>query len=486
MLTADDSSNITYDLYRDLELRPPCTVEEITRAYRQLALRYHPDKAPGLNEKFQKIKRAHEILKDPLIKKFYDKTGDEGLDFLSVDGRESNLDIGRNLIFIRRMMIRILLRPTLLIPIFLAIAIIGIILVMFLNRIDRKLYESDLKTTSWHYIFSLLWALVAVALILESVYFYAKIKMSNEFIEKSFEFGEYQSIPLPRKRFLITVHFIKDIVQALQVFLGTWLFLYCTVLLAFNMDDNGNLRNGLTWSKIFSPVVLFLNIFGIAHIILYFLCVLRYNAPNRMWKHRTLVISNNAFASISSIVFIHYLGKWLDSSDKNPMALFLTFSLLYLRLLFRGFRILCEYNWTAEDKINELKQRNPSNNPNNDIDKERRLRESLKVAKKFIYGLVTVIGLAIGLIHSHLSCQWPKTWSAALFPELFCIYSSILVFGCCCPFMALCMELVSPPNSFDTFVPAAGDEHNTIIEISSFYRFGYALAPFQRRITYNI
>ena len=480
MFTADGPMNITYDLYRDLELRPPCTVEDITRAYRKLALKYHPDKATGSTEKFQKIKKAHEILNDPLKKKYYDKFGDKGLRLIAPDGVDSKI-IGGTSSFIGKMFIKILIRPTLLVPIFLAIASIGISFVMFLSRIDRKIYGSDFKTTPWYYIFAFLWVVVAFALVLESFYLYAKFT-SNESMEKIFEFEEYESIPAPRKRFLKIVHKIKGIVYAFQVFLGTWMFLYCTILLAFNMDDKGNLLNGLTWSKIFFPVVLFFIFFGIIKNILYFLCVLQFNLPNRMWKQRILVISNEFFATMSSIFFFHYLGKWLDSSDKNQMTLFLTFSLIYLRILFYGFRIRCEYNWASEDELIKLTQRNSSNNPHEDIQKK--FKEMMKRFTIFIYGFVTVLGLSIGLIHAHIACQWPKTWSATFFPVLFCVYSSIVVFGCCCPCLTFCMELASPPNSFHTFVPA-GEEQITIIEISSFYRFGYALAPIQRRITYH-
>lgn len=485
MFAADGSMSVTYDLYRDLEVRPPCTVEDITRAYKRLALKYHPDKATGSTDKFQKIKRAHEILKDPLKKEFYDKFGDKSLYMIAPEGHETNI-FGGTSSFIGRMTLKTLIRPTLLVPIFLAIASLGIMFVMFLSRLDQKLYFSEYKTTPWYYIFTLLWVILAFALILEGFYLWANLRAAKSLSEKMFQFEEYQSIPAPRKRFLAIVDAIKNIISAFQVFLNTLLFLYCTVGLAFNMDDNGNLMNGLTWTKLFFLVVFFSICFGIVNNILCLASVLRYNQPNRMWKQRILVVSNELFASISSVLFIKCLGTWLDSPDKSQMTLFLIFSLIYLRILFYGFRVRCESNWAAEDEIKKFLQRNPSSNPQDEF--EKKFAQHKKAMIFFIYIFVFIIGISTGLVHSHIAIQWPKTWSAAFLPIMFCVYTSIVVFGCCCPCMIFCMDLVTPQNSFHTFafVPTAatGDERVTIIEISSYYRFGYALAPIQRRITY--
>ncbi|KAJ2708996.1 Type I HSP40 co-chaperone, partial [Coemansia sp. D1744] len=55
---------------------------ELKKAYRKLALKYHPDKNKGneeANEKFKEISHAYEILADSEKRKVYDMYGEEGL-----------------------------------------------------------------------------------------------------------------------------------------------------------------------------------------------------------------------------------------------------------------------------------------------------------------------------------------------------------------------------------------------------------------------
>jgi molecular chaperone DnaJ len=71
------------DYYEILGLNKNAAAEEIKRAYRRLALKYHPDRNPEnhkeAEEKFKEICEAYEILSDPQKRQTYDQFGHEGL-----------------------------------------------------------------------------------------------------------------------------------------------------------------------------------------------------------------------------------------------------------------------------------------------------------------------------------------------------------------------------------------------------------------------
>lgn len=66
-------------LYETLEVSSNASAEEIKKAYRKLARKYHPDinKTPEAEEKFKEINAAYEILSDEEKRKKYDMYGDD-------------------------------------------------------------------------------------------------------------------------------------------------------------------------------------------------------------------------------------------------------------------------------------------------------------------------------------------------------------------------------------------------------------------------
>ncbi|KAM4013935.1 dnaJ homolog subfamily A member 1-like isoform 1-T2 [Anomaloglossus baeobatrachus] len=65
--------------YDILGVPPAATCEEIKRAFRRLALKYHPDKNPNAGEKFKQISKAYEVLSDSHKRDLYDHGGESGL-----------------------------------------------------------------------------------------------------------------------------------------------------------------------------------------------------------------------------------------------------------------------------------------------------------------------------------------------------------------------------------------------------------------------
>lgn len=72
----------TRDYYEILSVEKAADAEEIKRAYRRLAMKYHPDRNPGDSEaevKFKEAAEAYEVLSDDSKRKIYDQYGHEGL-----------------------------------------------------------------------------------------------------------------------------------------------------------------------------------------------------------------------------------------------------------------------------------------------------------------------------------------------------------------------------------------------------------------------
>ncbi|MCL1979550.1 MAG: J domain-containing protein [Proteobacteria bacterium] len=82
------------EYYQILGVAKTATADEIKKAYRKLAVKYHPDKNPGdakAEEKFKEISEAYAVLSDPEKRQQYDTFGSAGF-----RQRYSQEDIFRN------------------------------------------------------------------------------------------------------------------------------------------------------------------------------------------------------------------------------------------------------------------------------------------------------------------------------------------------------------------------------------------------------
>lgn len=68
------------DYYKILGIVKGAADEDIKKAYRKQALKWHPDKNKAANaeEKFKEIAEAYEVLSDPKKREIYDQYGEEG------------------------------------------------------------------------------------------------------------------------------------------------------------------------------------------------------------------------------------------------------------------------------------------------------------------------------------------------------------------------------------------------------------------------
>lgn len=82
------------DYYKILGISKGASDDDIKKAYRKLALKYHPDKnkAAGAEERFKEIAEAYEVLSDKKKRDIYDMHGEEGLK----GGIPGNTGVGGN------------------------------------------------------------------------------------------------------------------------------------------------------------------------------------------------------------------------------------------------------------------------------------------------------------------------------------------------------------------------------------------------------
>jgi curved DNA-binding protein len=87
------------DYYKTMGIKRDATQDELKRAYRKLARKYHPDvsKEKDAEQKFKEVGEAYEVLKDPEKRAAYDQLGENlqsGHDFTPPPGWNAGFEFG--------------------------------------------------------------------------------------------------------------------------------------------------------------------------------------------------------------------------------------------------------------------------------------------------------------------------------------------------------------------------------------------------------
>lgn len=69
---------VSFNLYSILGVNKECSKDDLKKAYKKLAIKYHPDKG-GDENKFKEVSEAYQILSDDEKREMYNNVGDEGL-----------------------------------------------------------------------------------------------------------------------------------------------------------------------------------------------------------------------------------------------------------------------------------------------------------------------------------------------------------------------------------------------------------------------
>jgi molecular chaperone DnaJ len=87
------------DYYHILRVQRNASIDDIKKSYRQIALKYHPDRNPGnkeAEERFKEAAEAYEVLHDPEKRRLYDMYGHEGVSSTGFTGFRDFGDIFRS------------------------------------------------------------------------------------------------------------------------------------------------------------------------------------------------------------------------------------------------------------------------------------------------------------------------------------------------------------------------------------------------------
>lgn len=230
-------------LYEELGVQNNASEDEVKKAYRTLARKYHPDKARDEKaaeenaSKIQKINRAYEVLSDPKKKRVYDRFGYEGLTLLEKESSE---------------FVNILLFSTS--PYFIfsvaAVVFLFVSLLIIAAAFLNVRMEQDVSW-SWVVVFIPLWlaSLIYLFFVLTSLVIRVKLSKAIAKDAQTKAFEDEPDSPISTKN--------APSVSLLDILavISTVSLIVFLVLLPFALNDNDVFSATFTWIIVFVPLL---------------------------------------------------------------------------------------------------------------------------------------------------------------------------------------------------------------------------------------
>lgn len=480
----NDQAKVTYSLYTALQIHPTASRDELKRAYRRLALQYHPDKSSADVDRFRTARQAYEFLSDTTRRKFYDRFGDVGYEFVEHGGPNSQPFVNTDT-FMGRYMLSVLTRPVKLQPFFLFLGLINVMAIMWPIMVDWKLDEARIQSWPWWAVWLPAWivdgfilSLLALGLVVAFQTFpYAVQAFEDELEGESVRLKMF----LPK---MLAVQRVFDMAYYVLLFVA---LIVAQVTLVIKLGGNKDVTG--SWGEILRPVQMCIALGLVTKLLLALLVMARGQLAQHLWQHRAMKVLQTIRGPLAGFLFVYCLVGWLDTTDRSRIVLFAIFSIQYASLAIRVLLDCTMERWKMEQAIQNARAKRPDTA----VAEEARLRN---VYKSMCVAVVLVVAFVFGsllLVNCHLAGWWPRSWTMTLFPTLSMVALSAFMFGFCLPCVVMCMDLALPLNHFADHEEASVASSNgrgrvpnnsTVIDIGlvGLYPFGYGLAHYQPRI----
>ena len=212
-------NDINENLYKILQIDRNSDEIAIKESYRNLAMKFHPDKNDGNDIKFKEIGMAYEILKNNKTRELYDKYGMKGINIYKHFG-------GNNIIT------EILLDNTIICKILYFFTTISILITIFIILFSLKIESiiNNNKFIPWDYIFIIIWVLNLNYFIISGMFI--KFTIIDNYYDNE----------------IILFEMIK---KNTLVFVNSILIFLFEILLIFKLNNYIS-----TWFLVFSPLII--------------------------------------------------------------------------------------------------------------------------------------------------------------------------------------------------------------------------------------